>query len=364
MENIFLTRNQSRAIKGFLIFLIVLGHNAMFTKSLPGSFEYVYLFHVQAFFILPFLYGKTKNENFQTAFKKNFIRLYYPYILFFVALSLINYLVIRLSGQNFDLNALYFPANGNKVLYYISTFFTGNYYLIDVFTGMQYLWFLPVMFSMTMLMNLNIQKKCLKFFLMILGAISYVLFMVFMYTKPYNASFNFSLMLISPFAVLQGIGVWFLGTSFLYILNNPKFSKIVKYSSVIFIVLSILFIFRKFVCSNYVIIYYVVRFLMPLIFMCFIWMYRDKFSNIGILKKVGDLSFGIYIIHPILCNILYLIFKKYFAVNLINALVVQLIVFSFSYYVAYFINNISILQKMLFPRSWEDLKSIIIKKKP
>ncbi len=111
IDNIFLSRDSSRAIKGFLIFLIVLGHNAVFTNSLKGSFNYIYLFHVQAFFILPFLYKINKRDDFKTLFKKNFIRLYYPFINFFILLSILNFLLQYVAMMNLDSDVLYNDVN-------------------------------------------------------------------------------------------------------------------------------------------------------------------------------------------------------------------------------------------------------------
>ena len=353
MENFYLTREQSRAIKGLLIFLIVLGHNAVFTNALPGSFMYIYLFHVQAFFMLPFLYNIKERESFKASFSKNFIRLYYPYILFFIILSALNYGVINILGQKVDLNTLFGTEYSNNFLYFINAILTGNYYLIDSFTALQYLWFLPVMFSMMLLINLN-PTGVKKYMLGIAGVVSYVLFIVFMYKKPYSDIVNFEIMKYSPFAIFQGIGVWFMGMSFVSILRNNKTNKLIKYSPVLFVAFSVLFfMYRK------TDLYYLIRFFMPFFFMGTIWLLRDKISRIDFLKKFGDLSFPIYIIHPLLCSVLYLVCQKYFEINLIYACIVQLVVFIISYYIAHIINKLAVIRKLLFPRSWEELKSVV-----
>ena len=166
-------------------------------------------------------------------------------------------------------------------------------------------------------------------------------------------------MFYSPFAILQGLGVWFLGNSFIFVLKNSILNKFIKFFPIIFILLSFFFISYRTFISNSESIYYVIRFLMPYFFMGTIWLLKDYFSRIDVLKKIGDLSFPIYIIHPLLCNVLYLICQKYLCVNIVTACVVQVIVFLISYLISYFINNILILQKIFFPRSMDDLKSII-----
>ena len=150
---ISLNRDESAAIKGLLMFLIILGHNAVFTNSLKGSFNYLYTFHVLCFFVLPFMYGKTEQKPFKQSFKKNFIRLYYPFILFFTILSLLSYFT---GGNEIDLNKISTTGIGNNNYFigFTSTLITGNKYLIDHFTSFQYLWFLPVMFSMNLIKGL------------------------------------------------------------------------------------------------------------------------------------------------------------------------------------------------------------------
>ena len=105
-------------------------------------------------------------------------------------------------------------------------------------------------------------------------------------------------------------------------------------------------------------LYYLIRFFMPFFFMGTIWLLRDKISRIDLLKKFGDQSFSIYIIHPLLCSMLYMVCQKYFGINLIYACIVQVVVFMISYYMAYLINKFTIIRKLFFPRSWVELKEV------
>ena len=190
------------------MFLIILGHNAVFTNTIPGSFGYLYTFHVQTFFALPFLYG-TKKIQFSESFKKNFVRLYWPFIIFCIILSTIWHIAQHfIADPN---NILGINIGEGKFLYFLNTLFTGNYYLIDYFTGFQYLWFLPVMFSMNVIREAIEGNKNLTYLVLIIGFFSYITFFVFMYSKPYSSDVNFYMMLFSPFAVLQGCGAYFLG---------------------------------------------------------------------------------------------------------------------------------------------------------
>ena len=58
MSTCYIDRNQSETIKGILILLIVFGHNHVLCPNteIGGMMDYLYLFHIAGFFILPFFY--------------------------------------------------------------------------------------------------------------------------------------------------------------------------------------------------------------------------------------------------------------------------------------------------------------------
>ena len=353
-NTIHLNREESAALKGLLILLIILGHNATFTNALPGSFGYLYTFHVQSFFILPFLYDNydnTKHISFKDCFVKNFVRLYYPFILFFLILSLFCYIS---NGNNIDINKLIDFKNDYCVFYLINTIFTGNYYLIDFFTGFQHLWFLPVMFSMSVIKESLYKTKSFKYIVILLGFISYIIFFVFMYKKPYNTDINFGLMLFSPFAILQGLGAYFLGIATVTAINNRNFKLINIASSVLFIVLSCTYIFQitNKTLGDYTYLY---RFIMPFLFFNFILNFKVSISKSVLLREFGKYSFPMYIIHPPLCIITYFICKNYLEINIIYAIVIQVCVVVISYYISVIWYKIIPLRKKTLPRSIDEL---------
>ena len=55
MSTCYIDRNQSETIKGILILLIVFGHNHVLCPNteIGGMMDYLYLFHIAGFFILP-----------------------------------------------------------------------------------------------------------------------------------------------------------------------------------------------------------------------------------------------------------------------------------------------------------------------
>jgi len=137
-----LTREQSSAFKGVLILLIVLGHNSLLmtdpeTQELRFVFNWLYLFHVQSFFILPFMYGKTVLTKRHAV--NNFVKLYAPYLWIFTVCLFINAFYVK-----------HFESMGS----YLYAFTFGNIYLIKEAIGFYFPWFLPAMFSLLILKGL------------------------------------------------------------------------------------------------------------------------------------------------------------------------------------------------------------------
>ena len=336
------------------MFLIILGHNAVFTNSLKGSFNYLYTFHVLCFFVLPFMYGKNEQKPFKQSFKKNFIRLYYPFILFFTILSLLSYFT---GGNEIDLNKISTTGVGNNNYFigFTSTLITGNKYLIDHFTSFQYLWFLPVMFSMNLIKETISNKKIIKVSLYILGCVSYIIFFVFSNKTPYNRDINFYLMKASPFAILQGLGAYFLGRTSVAIINNKYCKYINLTSSLLFILLSIIYITDLYNNTLSTQKNWCYTFIMPFLFINLIFLTKDYLAKSNILKRIGEHSLPIYLIHPPLCIVSYMICQKFLQINLTYAIVIQILVLTVSYYIAVLWNKITPLRKKTLPRSFEDL---------
>ncbi|MDE7160132.1 MAG: hypothetical protein K2O24_04735 [Muribaculaceae bacterium] len=125
-----LTREQSNAVKGLLIALVVLGHNKYVMQG-GMSNVYLYSFHVYAFYYLPFLYDFRKMA-WGGFFRKNLVRLYVPYTVFFLLVC----------GVAFTQHHL--PDLGTAIWTYIC----GSQYSLSRSFGFgSFLWFLPTMLS-------------------------------------------------------------------------------------------------------------------------------------------------------------------------------------------------------------------------
>lgn len=353
----YLSKDESTAIKGLLIFIIILGHNAILTNSVGCIQPYLYLFHVKIFFILPFFY-RTQTISFKDCVKKNFIRLYYPFLLFFFLLSILYYFM---NSTIVDPNKI---ANGldniqNKtLLYYIITVITGNSYLIDHFTGYQFLWFLPVIFALMIVKNYIQDKKALKTASIIVGLFLYVILYT-MKTDQATQLLRFNVMLFSPFAILQGIAMFFLGYTCSTIILCDKFSKnITRTFSFVFIILSVFLLYKLNQDPQFIKTFKyapVIKFVIPYLFMGLLYIIKRPLSKISVLLKLGELSLPIYIFSTLICTIFYLIFNRLNAITPLYGIIAQILITVISYYLALSIQRIPLIRKKLFPRNKEEL---------
>lgn len=125
-----LSRNESNAIKGLLIILVVLGHNKYVMQG-GMSNVYLYSFHVYAFYYLPFLYD-FRRMDWGKFFQKNLVRLYVPYTVFFILVAALAYCTHKSSS----------------VLRMAETYLCGSQYMLHTTFGFgSFLWFLPTMLS-------------------------------------------------------------------------------------------------------------------------------------------------------------------------------------------------------------------------
>lgn len=155
-----LSHDESNAIKGILIILIVLGHNIPFVKLTDNwmVMVWLYLFHIQSFFLLPFLYP-IKKISFERLFN-HIIRYYVPFIIFGI---------ILLSIQLF---------RGAKIppLYQLPIIFIGGGAIyLKSFLGTQFLWFLPAMFICCIVREIySLSSLIWEKFFVLLGIISII----------------------------------------------------------------------------------------------------------------------------------------------------------------------------------------------
>lgn len=338
----YLSREESLAIKAILIFIIALGHNQIFTDSLDDYkvMRYIYTFHIQAFFLLPFLYG-SKPLSWERI--KNYaIRLYWPYILF-ASITFILYYCI-------------FQKHGFDVIAYLKTIFIGEVSIIREYTGVQIFWFLPAMFSLTIIKDLYYQSgKTLKCILLILSVISlWLSVMSNSWGEWYRLYSGINKWI--PFGAFTGLGYLCLGVALREIISKIQNRDVTVTISIVFLAMTVLF-FYNVIALNEFSVFCAIKMTMPVAFMVLIYNLRGNFYSYKHLQNIGSITFPIYIIHPFIGYAMFFIASRYLSINLLWAAVAQLIMFYGAYLLARQLYKRDTIRKKIFPNSIKEFLS-------
>lgn len=316
----YLTIDQSSAVKGVLMLLIMLGHNHLLAPIDGQLFNYLYNFHVFGFFILPFLYNKKLSLDINIVFN-NFVKIWVPYIVFFLFCYLIYHIVI-LKDKIDIIEILYGIVSANERT-------------IKHISGFYFLWFLPAYYSMSLFMILF--AKTNKY--------SYFLILFFGLILNYNFSFTHDhLFSTIPFALIQGFYYFTFG--FLTKLLLDKIPNIQYLGAFTFLIISTLFWFSSIKEMRYI---------FPISGFLFIYSFSNLLSKIPVLLEIGKLSFPIYLIHVIIYNIL----EKFLPKDILFGYIDFLLTLAISMFIAYWIVNIDLIRKLVFPKDWNDYKSLL-----
>lgn len=296
-----LDKNVSSRMKGVLILLIILGHNSVLTKCVPGLFSYLYSFHVILFFILPWFY----NHNKPTLRKslKRCAKLYGYYTLFFV-IQIVAYNV--LIENNFSLeNSLH-------------AFVVGGHHALKVVTGYEYLWFIPA-FCVSMLMCdlylcVPVRRRV---YINILALIIVCVFTQLRY-QDYNA-------------LIQGVFFAAIGI-IATIMYNRVFVYVNKTVSIILVIIaSAIFVITPFDSC--------VALIMPFIAFFALWNICELYGSRGKwIARIGSLSMLIYLIHPLIFQLLIRVIPS-IANQLLYGVCILVLTIAISVPVSYFINK-------------------------
>lgn len=179
-----LSRNESNALKGFLIILVVLGHNKFVMKG-GMSNVFLYSFHVYAFYYLPFLYD-FKRIEWKNFFRQNLTRLYVPYTIFFGLVTLVAF-TTGTSLPPIKVVVAYICGSQNMLH---TTFGFGSF-----------LWFLPTMLSVLMFRQIYYRSRFVwRNILLILSGICWLGF-------AYMFGWYIPVWWYTPFCLTVGLGM-------------------------------------------------------------------------------------------------------------------------------------------------------------
>lgn len=351
MSKSLISIDTSSSIKGFLIILIVLAHNSAFSELCPKTYQWLYTFHVQSFFILPFLYPLSDKVN----VAKRFIRIYYPFIIVYLTFSLIYYFL----GSRLGIPPKGLPSGVSPGIEgFIFSFFTGNMYQVTYFSGFQYIWFLPVFFSTMIFKDWYYSRELnptFKNIILLVSAILYVFSCVFFFTAPYSQKITYYAYCFSPFAIIQGIGFAFPGILIRKLIDIFPLKRLFVASLCIFIPMTML-IYWDYATQE---IDWVARTVMPFAAFMIIYTVAEYLQNIKVLNAIGRQSMLIYLIHQPLNVIAVSLCLSNVREGIISVLATFLIVMFISYLTSVVVNKIDFLRKIISPRDSNELLGLV-----
>jgi hypothetical protein len=275
-----LTRDESNAVKGMLILLIILGHNRYLMVDM-FCFKFLYSFHVYSFFFLPFLYDYHP-ESWSQIIKKNLRRLYVPYTFFFLVLVLVG----LIQGQDLESDRLF------------TAFFTGTQSnLRGALQSGGFLWFIPTLFSLLLFKSCYYSLPKYRIPLLLGSAITWTAFALCFFLKAQA---------YAPFSCFMGLAMLLPGVLSRQIFTNvslPRLSCLF-----LFLVIAILIIYPTFTHYSYLVCN---RIVCPVLIFSLIVKMRSAYCGFAWIRKLGQYSFQIFLIHIFIYNAIYSIMDHF-----------------------------------------------------
>lgn len=307
---ISISRDESTAIKGLLIMLIILGHNHILAPYGSSLFIYLYSFHLMCFFILPWFYYSKHNTISWDYVIAILRRNYVPYTFFFWFC----FALFVLKERTLDIN-------------WIQTFkgyFISSPLNLRLSVGFIFLWFLPSFASFSVLKLLCKVSTPLKLLLLI-GSFC-IIFL------PWNMQEWLKNNL--PFGLFFAAKFLFLGWITVRCLTYVPYARYV--GGIVFVIISIL----HFMGIKQGLI---MQFL-PIFAFQTILLFKKLVCN-PILRAIGKYSLCIYLTHMFISTGLYRVFPP----TLIYGALAYGITLATSYVIAVFIYRTK-LDKIIFPK--------------
>ena len=283
MNKLSITRDESTAVKGLLIILIILGH-AQPLIHLPSPLRsFFYGFHVHCFMILPLLYP-IKQLNKERI--KNYVaRLIVPYsLLFFLFFS--GQLMMSIISSSSAVTSS--PMDFVKaVIGGVYSMIMGGYFPLRDSIDVVYLWFLPAMFSLLIIRDYYMMASRLnKTILLSLGAIFYFLLWVCLYL-PYFVGIKETIMYCSPFSVWQALGALFMGVTTITILEKAYSCNMGNTIKAVLLIAFVAMCAIYFMTPRKSVYWIIPNAFTPIIAFMFIYYFRDVLSRIRLFRKFG-----------------------------------------------------------------------------
>ncbi len=344
----YLSKEESSAIKGLLIILIVLGHNMVFTYAVEKYqvMVYLYLFHIQTFFIIPFLYDENPLQ-WQKA-KDLIVRFYVPYLWFFT-IFFTGYFLIYKHGAKFD------------TAEFLNVLFTGNGMLLAKYVGFQLLWFLPAML-MTMLVKGCYYRLYQPWRGMMLAASLLSYFFLYKFAVKFDAG---------PLNLLPNVVVGFSLLSYGVMVRKMIPCYVEKLKMIwlmLFIILSCVYFYNYCVIHNfnqkhlYSWSYLVLTAIFPGIFIFLLYSFKKQLGRSTLLQNFGRLSMYIYMTHAFIGYLFFELLKRLDWISVLFAVIVQILILLISFSIALWVEKTSRFRDIVFPNSLTEFQNALIGK--
>ena len=329
-SRVTLSRDQSAAIKGLLIILVILGHNHFFGEVFSyNNHRWLYSFHVALFFVLPFFYPE--HEFSWQHVWINAKRLLWPYTWMFGMLFLVDCFILK--DASFD-SGLF------------NTFITGDFYTLRHYTGFQYLWFLPAMFSMLCFKYLYTSANYIAKSVLLLGGFVFFTFAwVFLYWESFVHGVNEVMAQFSLLSFMLGWALFFLGSFTKWVVSHWCGSSLVPVA-----VLVLTFAGTAFADNTpfLAIADWISRTISPLASMLLLT--RVGIGKSIILKKIGALSLPIYLFHQPVNVAVCTVMKSLNVASWVQFLLSFFMVFAITWLLVQIVFSITPLYSVLFAK--------------
>lgn len=302
-----LSRDESNAVKGLLILLVILGHNKYLMQG-GYSYRFLYSFHVYSFFLLPFLYN-WKDSLLKDTLWRNLKRFYVPYTITFIAL----YVISVMQSNDLSISELFLA------------WVCGSQHLLsEAFGSGSFLWFIPTMFSLLAIRWFYYKgSKRMRSILLCCSLISLIGFAYVLY--PFTL-----LWLYSPCSIYLAMAMLLPAVVCrrLFRTMNPQIVGLVFF--VLMVIIMIVYPLKGYFCTYLT----VNRLICPTLILLFILSLRRFLCNNALLKSIGKYSFQLYLIHLFVYNGSYYIIDKYLETNIYIGFILYIAVLFVSYSLA------------------------------
>ena len=337
METSLLSREESNAVKGVLILLVILGHDIPFVRLTDPwmVMVWIYLFHIHSFFLLPYLYPLKKLSR--GRLRDSFIRFYVPFLVLSFVLMALRLFSVNGNGMGLTLPEVLLGLVGGSPEQMKSIF------------GVQFPWFLPAMFMAGVVREafMAASPVC-KGLLFIMGCFSILLvFLPFISIPATCANLALSLRFLVMGLLVRKFCEkgWFGNAALVSILLSGSICFFVHYRCCL----------RPF-HYGYPMedIYKALRFIMTASFVMFLWGIRTLLAKSSFLVEFGKYSFSIYMLHAFIGYFVNWTLSWIGVSNWLSAFICLITVAGASFLGARIIERMGKLQALFMPKGWQD----------